>query len=79
MTTEPAGARSAIRVEGHGKRFKHLTALDGVDFAVPPGTVFGLLGPDGAGKTTTVRILTTVIRPARSTPRSARPATCGPG
>jgi ABC-2 type transport system ATP-binding protein len=54
---------AAILVEGLGKRFGDLVAVDGIDFQVPAGTVLGLLGPNGAGKTTTVRILTTILRP----------------
>jgi daunorubicin resistance ABC transporter ATP-binding subunit len=43
---------------------KHeVRALDGVSFAVEEGTVFGLLGPNGSGKTTAVRVLTTILKP----------------
>lgn len=38
-------------------------AVDGISLAVAPGTVFGLLGPNGSGKTTTVRILVTLLKP----------------
>ena len=40
-------------------------ALDGVSLQVPTGQVFGLLGPNGSGKTTMVRILSTVLAPTR--------------
>ena len=53
----------AIEVAGLVKRYKEVTALDGVDLRVPRGTVLGLLGPNGAGKTTIVRILTTLLQP----------------
>ena len=53
----------AIEVAGLVKRYKEVTALDGVDLQVPRGTVLGLLGPNGAGKTTIVRILTTLLQP----------------
>jgi ABC-2 type transport system ATP-binding protein len=52
-----------IRAEGLVKRFRDVTALDGLDLRVPEGTVLGLLGPNGAGKTTAVRILTTLLVP----------------
>ncbi len=52
-----------ITVEGVGKRFGNVIALDSVDLEVPAGSVLGLLGPNGAGKTTTVRILTTILQP----------------
>ena len=54
---------SVIEVEGLGKSFGATRALDGVDLAVRRGTVLGLLGPNGSGKTTTVRVLATLLRP----------------
>ena len=54
---------SVIQVEGLGKTFGATRALDGVDLAVRRGTVLGLLGPNGSGKTTTVRVLATLLRP----------------
>lgn len=54
---------SVIRVEGLRKSFGATTALAGIDLAVRPGSVLGLLGPNGSGKTTTVRILSTLLRP----------------
>ena len=56
----------SIEAEGLEKTFtgKHtVRALDGVSFKVEEGTVFGLLGPNGSGKTTAVRILTTILKP----------------
>ena len=45
------------------KRFGDTTALDGVDLVARPGAVLGLLGPNGSGKTTTVRVLATLLGP----------------
>jgi daunorubicin resistance ABC transporter ATP-binding subunit len=56
----------AIEADALQKTFKgkrEVRALDGVNFAVEEGTVFGLLGPNGSGKTTAVRILTTILKP----------------
>ncbi|MFI7215224.1 ABC transporter ATP-binding protein [Micromonospora maritima] len=55
-------ARPAIHVRGLEKSFKHLSVLRGVDFDVAPGSIFALLGSNGAGKTTVVRILATLLR-----------------
>ncbi|MGC2941881.1 MULTISPECIES: ATP-binding cassette domain-containing protein [unclassified Brevibacterium] len=52
----------AIEVSGLVKRFSDTTALDGIDFTAEPGAVLGLLGPNGSGKTTTVRILATLAK-----------------
>jgi len=43
------------------KRFRHQTAVDGVDLLVPQGSVYGFLGPNGSGKTTTIRMLLGLI------------------
>ena len=53
----------AITCDGLGKRFGNKAALDRLDLSVPQGTVRGLLGSNGAGKTTAVRILATLLRP----------------
>jgi oleandomycin transport system ATP-binding protein len=52
-----------IRTEGLTKRFGRLTAVDGLDLDVHEGDLFGFLGPNGSGKTTTVRVLATLLRP----------------
>ena len=54
----------AIRVEGLTRNFAALTAVDGLSFTVRRGELFGLVGPDGAGKTTTLRMLAGVMRPS---------------
>jgi len=51
------GAELSIVTRGLTKRFGHQLAVDGVDLAVPKGAVFGFLGPNGSGKTTTIRLL----------------------
>jgi ABC-type multidrug transport system ATPase subunit len=61
MTARGDGA--AIEAQGLSKRFGDVRALDDVSFAVKPGELFGFIGPDGAGKTTLFRILTTLQRP----------------
>ena len=53
----------AIRTEGLTRRFGHVTAPDGVSFEVRRGEMFGLIGPDGAGKTTLFRLLATLLKP----------------
>ena len=52
----------AIEVKGLQKSFKQLHVLKGVDFEVEKGSIFALLGSNGAGKTTIVRILTTLLK-----------------
>ena len=47
----------SIRAEKLHKRFGELPAVDGVSLQVKPGEIYGLVGPDGAGKTTTLRLL----------------------
>ncbi len=54
---------AAVSVRGLTRRFVALTAVDALTFDVPAGTLFGLVGPDGAGKTTTLRMLAGVLRP----------------
>ena len=52
-----------IEASGLVKRYKDVTALDGLDLAVAEGIILGLLGPNGAGKTTAVSILSTLLEP----------------
>ena len=56
-------ARTAISVRGLVKKFGSFTAVAGIDVEVPRGEVFGFLGPNGSGKTTTIRMLTGSIAP----------------
>lgn len=57
----------AITLEGISKHYGKTTALTDVTFSVPEGSMFGLIGPDGAGKSTLYRILTTLIPPDSGT------------
>lgn len=59
MTTEQT---HAIRVQGLEKSFDDLEVLRGVDFEVARGSIFALLGSNGAGKTTVVKILSTLLK-----------------
>ncbi|MGQ0624102.1 MAG: ATP-binding cassette domain-containing protein [Sporichthyaceae bacterium] len=52
-----------VRAIGLVKRYKTVSALDGLDLSVAEGTVVALLGPNGAGKTTAVRVLATLLTP----------------
>ncbi|GIL25226.1 ABC transporter ATP-binding protein [Actinocatenispora comari] len=54
-------AAPAIQVNGLRKSYQKLQVLKGVDFEVPRGSIFALLGSNGAGKTTVVRILATLL------------------
>lgn len=54
---------TAIKIEGITKTFGAITAVDKLSFSVERGEVFGLVGPDGAGKTTLIRILCGLIEP----------------
>lgn len=55
--------RNAIEIHALTKRYGTLTALDEVSFEVGRGELFGLIGPDGAGKTTLFRLLATLVAP----------------
>jgi ABC-2 type transport system ATP-binding protein len=68
MKTQAAHATApAIRIEGLTKSFKDVSVLKGVDVVVERGTVLALLGSNGAGKTTIVRILATLLSPDSGT------------
>ncbi|GAA3157404.1 ABC transporter ATP-binding protein [Nonomuraea roseoviolacea] len=66
MTTQQA---PAIQVHGLEKSYKELHVLRGVDFEVARGSIFALLGSNGAGKTTAVKILSTLLKPDAGTAR----------
>ncbi|MEP9401954.1 ABC transporter ATP-binding protein [Sphingomonas silueang] len=57
----------ALRLDGVVKRFGAMTAVDALSFAVAPGEVYGFLGGNGAGKTTSLRMVLDIIRPDAGT------------
>jgi ABC-2 type transport system ATP-binding protein len=64
MTTQTV---QALDVQGLEKSYKEVRALRGVDFAVARGSIFALLGANGAGKTTVIKILSTLLKPDAGT------------
>jgi ABC-2 type transport system ATP-binding protein len=58
---------AAIDVRGLTRRFGDFVAVDSVSFAVRPGEIFGFLGSNGAGKSTTIRMLCGLLRPTAGT------------
>lgn len=58
-------------VQGLTKRFKDNTAVDHLDLSLSPGEIYGLVGPDGAGKTTTLRLLAGLLVPDEGTAQVA--------
>jgi ABC-2 type transport system ATP-binding protein len=61
----------AVSLQGLTRRFGALTAVDALTLDVEEGELFGIVGPDGAGKTTTLRMLAGVLRPTAGTARVA--------
>lgn len=55
----------AIAARGLKKLYGTLAAVDGIDLAIPAGTVYAMLGPNDAGKTTMINILAAVLPPMR--------------
>ena len=70
--TDPATSDALVRVEALCRRFGAVPAVEGVSFDVRRGEMFGLIGPDGAGKTTTLRMILGLLKPD-----AGRVATCG--
>jgi ABC-2 type transport system ATP-binding protein len=65
------GNESVIETENLTRRFKNATAVDGLNLAVQRGEIYGLVGPDGAGKTTTIRMLCAILDPTEGRARVA--------
>ncbi|WP_245987066.1 ABC transporter permease subunit [Azospirillum thermophilum] len=55
--------RSALQVDGLSKRFGGVLAVDGLSFPLEPGTITGLIGPNGSGKTTAINLISGLERP----------------
>jgi ABC-2 type transport system ATP-binding protein len=55
---------ATIEVRGLSKTFRSVRAVDNLSFCAPPGAVTGFLGPNGSGKTTTLRMLLGLVRPS---------------
>ena len=74
-----AASDAPVLSDGLTKRFGRQTAVDAVDLVVPQGSVYGFLGPNGSGKTTTIRMLLGLVRPTagsmRYSGRRSRPGT----
>src|SRR5713226_8832222 len=60
---QAADSLLAVHASGLVKRYGQLVAVDGLDLDIPSGQFFGLLGPNGSGKTTTIHMLATLIQP----------------
>ena len=67
LVIETSGLRKVFRTRWG----RTMVAVDDLDLAVPAGGVHGFLGPDGAGKTTTIRMLLGLTRPTRARTTSA--------
>lgn len=66
MTAQPVAPSSGLAIETRGlaKLFRGKAAVDRIDLQVPAGSVYGFLGPNGSGKTTTIRMVLSLVRPS---------------
>jgi ABC-2 type transport system ATP-binding protein len=60
---------AAVSAAGLVKRYGDIVAVDGLDLEIPSGQFFGLLGPNGSGKTTTIHMLATLVKPSSGSVR----------
>ncbi|MGH8750595.1 MAG: ATP-binding cassette domain-containing protein, partial [Burkholderiales bacterium] len=58
-----ASTTLAVKAQGLTKRYGAALAVDALNLEIPAGGFFGLLGPNGSGKTSTIHMLSTLIRP----------------
>lgn len=63
MMRDAVSATHAVKAQGLTKRYGQTLAVDGLNLEIPTGGFFGLLGPNGSGKTSTIHMLSTLIRP----------------
>ena len=69
MQREGGKEAVAVSIDGLTKEYGSVRAVDGLCLAIPEAEVFGLLGPNGSGKTTTINCLTGILKPTRGTIR----------
>jgi ABC-2 type transport system ATP-binding protein len=67
VALERPSATLAVQTDGLTKRFGHQVAVDDLALRVPQGAVYGFLGPNGSGKTTTIRMLLGLVEPTAGT------------
>ncbi len=68
---QAADSLLAVHASGLVKHYGQLVAVDGLDLDIPSGQFFGLLGPNGSGKTSTIHMLATLIRPSSGSAKVA--------
>ncbi|HKQ56526.1 MAG TPA: heme ABC exporter ATP-binding protein CcmA [Candidatus Eisenbacteria bacterium] len=67
MSVAAVASRVAVEVRALAKHFGPVKAVDGVTFEIRGGEIFGILGPNGSGKTTTIRMLCGLLKPTSGT------------
>lgn len=66
-----------IQIENLVKRYQNLVALDHLNLTIQEGEIFGLLGPNGSGKTTAINCLLALLKYDKGTPSPFSAKTCG--